>query len=126
MPKPTPAKSPSTAAVPVNRSNAEHYRWGVDCDAWHLLKCEDFTVIEELIPPGAAEVMHYHKKSQQFFFVLSGEALMKVDGDTVMLPAGNGLRILPGTRHQIRNPSSSPMRLLVISQPPSHGDKHTD
>ena len=43
--------------------------------------------------------------------------------DPVLVPAGSGIRIMPGVRHQIRNPSSSPLRLLVISHPPSHGDK---
>jgi len=110
----------------VSRVNAEHYRWGYECDAWHLVKDPAFTVIEELIPPGAAEVLHYHKQAQQFFFILSGEAIMEVEGEPVLMPAGSGLRIMPGQRHQIRNPSSSPLRLLVMSQPPSHGDKHTD
>jgi mannose-6-phosphate isomerase-like protein (cupin superfamily) len=126
MAKPSPAKSGPPAPSPVSRVNAQHYRWGDDCDAWHLVKDEQFTVIEELIPPGAAEVFHYHKKAQQFFYILSGEAIMKVEKDAVMLTAGTGLRIMPGTRHQIRNPGSSPVRLLVVSQPPSHGDKFTD
>jgi len=112
--------------VPVSRVNAEHYRWGYECDAWHLVKDAAFTVIEELIPPGAAEVRHYHKKAQQFFYILSGEAIMDIEGEPTLLQAGTGLRIMPGVRHQIRNPSSGPLRLLVISQPPSHGDKHTD
>jgi mannose-6-phosphate isomerase-like protein (cupin superfamily) len=33
------------------------------------------------------------------------------------------MHIMPGTRHQIRNPSSSPVRFLVISQPSSRGDR---
>lgn len=110
----------------VSRVNAEHYRWGHECDAWHLVKDPAFTVIEELIPPGAAEVRHYHKKAQQFFYILSGEAIMEVEGEPTLLATGTGLRIMPGLRHQIRNPSSGPLRLLVISHPPSHGDKHTD
>ncbi|HTW32664.1 MAG TPA: cupin domain-containing protein [Candidatus Sulfotelmatobacter sp.] len=121
------AKPKSTTPAPVSRVNAEHYRWGSDCDAWHLVKDENFTVIEELIPPGAAEVFHYHKKAQQFFYILAGEAIMKVDNDKVLLQAGTGLRMMPGKRHQIRNPSSSgPLRVLVISHPPSVGDKFTD
>ena len=84
------------------------------------------TVIEELIPPGAAEVRHYHKKSQQFFYIISGEAMMQVEDDPVLVPAGSGIRIMPGVWHQIRNPSSGPLRLLVISHPPSHGDKWTE
>ncbi len=42
----------------VSRVNAQHYRWGDDCDAWHLVKDPQLTVIEELMPPGSAEVRH--------------------------------------------------------------------
>ncbi|MGC2449899.1 MAG: cupin domain-containing protein, partial [Candidatus Sulfotelmatobacter sp.] len=119
-------KSSNPRAMAVSRVNAEHYRWGYECDAWHLVKDPAFTVIEELIPPGAAEVRHYHKKAQQFFYILSGEAIMEVEGEPTLLAAGTGLRIMPGLRHQIRNPSSGPLRLLVMSHPPSHGDKWTD
>jgi mannose-6-phosphate isomerase-like protein (cupin superfamily) len=108
---------------PVSRENAEHYRWGVDCDAWHLVRDKNFSVIEEFMPPGAAEVRHYHEHAQQFFYILSGEVLMEVNGENTLIHAGSGIRILPGTRHQIRNPSSVPVRFLVISQPPSRGDR---
>ena len=110
----------------VSRENAEHYRWGSDCDAWHLVKSDELTVIEELIPSGAAEIRHYHQKAQQFFYILSGEAMMEVEGRTTLLHAGTGIRVLPGLRHQISNPSSSAVRLLVISQPPSRGDRFTE
>jgi mannose-6-phosphate isomerase-like protein (cupin superfamily) len=107
----------------VNRDNTEHYRWGVDCDGWHLVKDAQLAVIEEFMPPGAAEVRHHHEHSQQFFYILTGEVLMEINGENMLIPAGSGVRILPGTRHQIRNPSSGPVRFLVISQPPSHGDR---
>lgn len=107
----------------VNRGNAEHYRWGNDCDGWHLVKDQQLSVIEEFMPPGAAEIRHHHERAQQFFYILAGEVLMEVEGQTTLVPAGSGIRILPGTRHQIRNPSSEPVRFLVISQPPSHGDR---
>ena len=107
----------------VNRGNAEHYRWGDDCDGWHLVKDLQLSVIEEIMPAGAAEIRHHHQRAQQFFYVLVGEVLMEIEGYTTLVSAGSGIRILPGTRHQIRNPSSGPARFLVISQPPSHGDR---
>jgi mannose-6-phosphate isomerase-like protein (cupin superfamily) len=107
----------------VSRENAEHYRWGDDCDAWYLVKDAQLSVIEELMPPGAAETRHHHERAQQFFFILSGEVLMEVDGETTLVPAGSGIRVMPGKRHQIRNPSSGPVRFLVVSQPMSHGDR---
>jgi mannose-6-phosphate isomerase-like protein (cupin superfamily) len=115
-------RSPAQPGV-VNRGNADHYRWGNDCDGWHLVKDEHLSVIEELMPPGAAEIRHHHQRAQQFFYILSGEVLMEIEGQTTLVAAGSGIRVLPGTRHQIRNPSSSAARFLVISQPPSHGDR---
>ncbi|MGA9509688.1 MAG: cupin domain-containing protein [Candidatus Sulfotelmatobacter sp.] len=110
----------------ISRENAEHYRWGDDCDGWHLVKDANLSVIEELLPSGASEVRHYHQKAQQFFYVLSGEVMMEVEGRTTLLGAGSGIRVLPGERHQVSNPSSGPSRFLVISQPPSHGDRYMD
>lgn len=112
------AKSPL-----VSRDNAEHYRWGVDCDGWHLVRDKNLAVIEEFMPPGSAENRHYHQYAQQFFYILEGEVLIEVEGENVLIPAGGGIRILPGVRHQIRNPSSGAVRFLVISQPPSRGDR---
>jgi mannose-6-phosphate isomerase-like protein (cupin superfamily) len=110
----------------VNRSNAEHYRWGDDCDAWYLVNDDQLSVIEEFMPPGAAEIRHHHEKAQQFFYILSGEVLLEVEGHTTLLAAGSGIRVLPGKRHQIRNPSSVPVRFLVVSHPRSHGDRVDD
>jgi mannose-6-phosphate isomerase-like protein (cupin superfamily) len=125
--KPAAAKASSTQAksgpTAVSRENAQHYRWGVDCDGWHLVRDQNLSVIEEFMPPGAAEIRHHHEHAQQFFYVLSGEVLMEANGETTLVRAGSGIRILPGTRHQVRNPSSSAVRFLVISQPPSHGDR---
>jgi mannose-6-phosphate isomerase-like protein (cupin superfamily) len=48
---------------------------------------------------------------------------MEVEGVTTLVAAGSGIRVMPGSRHQIRNPSSGPVRFLVVSHPPSHGDR---
>src|SRR3984957_18284909 len=90
---------------PVSRENAEHYRWGNDCDAWHLVNVDQLSVIEEFMPPGAAEIRHHHSKAQQFFYIVSGEVLMEVEGETMLLGAGSGVRGLPGKPPQSRNPS---------------------
>lgn len=122
-------KDPETGArrtvqhLSVSRMNAPHYRWGVDCDGWYLVRDPNLSVIEELMPPGTAEIRHYHQHAQQFFYILDGEVLMEVNGEKHLVSAGSGIRIMPGTRHQIHNPSSSAVRFLVISQPPSHGDR---
>ncbi|HXY09931.1 MAG TPA: cupin domain-containing protein [Terriglobales bacterium] len=107
----------------ISRATAEHYSWGTACDAWHLVKEADLSVIEEQMPPASAEEFHSHRSAQQFFFLLSGELTMEVEQDEVRLRAGEGLHIRPRVQHRISNRSQESARFLVISQPPSHGDR---
>lgn len=109
--------------VSISRENAPHYLWGDNCDGWHLVQDSSLSVIEERMPPGASEVRHFHNTAQQFFFILAGQATMEADSKQIVLSAGQGVSIAPGTRHQFRNHSQEPVRFLVISQPPSHGDR---
>jgi len=51
---------------------AEHYTWGDGCDGWHLLRGEELSVIQERMPPKTSEVAHFHTRSRQFFYVISG------------------------------------------------------
>ena len=109
--------------IAVSRDSAEHYTWGEACDGWHLVRSEPLSVIEERMPSGTAERRHFHQDAQQFFYVLAGELSLEVDGVEVLLKTGCGLRILPGQRHQALNRSAEDARFLVVSQPPSHGDR---
>jgi mannose-6-phosphate isomerase-like protein (cupin superfamily) len=111
----------------VDISNTEHYKWGgasgTDCDGWHLVKTEDLSVIEELMPPATQEERHVHAKSRQFFFVLEGELTIEVEHHEYVVAAGKGVEVHPGQTHQAFNRSTAPMRMVVTSQPPSHGDR---
>ncbi len=109
--------------IPISKETAEHYLWGSQCDGWHLLKSPELSVIQERMPPGTAEVRHFHHRAQQFFFVLAGEAVIEVDGRSLVLTAGKGIWIPTGVAHQMKNDSGNDVHFLVISQPPSHGDR---
>jgi mannose-6-phosphate isomerase-like protein (cupin superfamily) len=80
-------------------------------------------VIEEQMPPGAAETLHHHVHARQFFYVLSGELTLVVDGRPYTLTPNEGLEIAPGEVHQAVNRSAEPVRFLLTSQPPSHDDR---
>jgi mannose-6-phosphate isomerase-like protein (cupin superfamily) len=110
----------------ISRENAEHYVWGDSCDGWHLVRDSDLSVIEECMPAGTSEVSHCHRRSRQFFFILSGRAVMETDGVHIPLCAGQGLQAPPGAYHRFCNESDEPVRFLVVSHPPSHGDRVMD
>jgi len=105
------------------KKKAEHYTWGRICDGWHLLKSPGLSVIQELVPPGAAEARHFHEKAQQFFFVLTGEAVMECGDEKVVLGPRQGIAVPPGTPHRLLNEGRRDVSFLVISAPMSHGDR---
>jgi mannose-6-phosphate isomerase-like protein (cupin superfamily) len=103
--------------------NAEHYVWGEICDGWHLLKRDDMSVIQERVPAGGAEVMHYHNVARQFFYILDGQGTMVFEDREVTLNKGQGLEIPPRVKHQFKNQSDADVHFLVISVPSTRGDR---
>jgi mannose-6-phosphate isomerase-like protein (cupin superfamily) len=107
----------------ISIDSAEHYIWGEKCDGWHLLKREDMSVIQERVPAGSAEVMHYHERARQFFYILEGAGTMAFEDHEVVLQKGQGLEIVPMIKHQFKNNSSVDVYFLVISAPSTRGDR---
>jgi len=117
-------------AKTISPATAEHYKWGgpngTDCDGWYLVRTPDLYIIEETMPPGTSETRHHHLRARQFFFVLQGELTLEIEHLDFTLQTGEGIEIAPGQAHQAINRSSAATRILVTSQPPSHGDRIDD
>lgn len=107
----------------ISIENAEHYIWGKICDGWHLLQRDDISIIQERVPAGGAEVMHYHNVARQFFYGLEGEGTMVFEDQIVILKEGQGLEISPLVKHQFTNQSNADVHFLVISIPTTKGDR---
>lgn len=108
---------------PISNRNAEHYRWGECCDGWHLVRNGTLSVIQEKVPPGAGEVRHLHRNAEQFFYVLSGVATLEVEGQVIVAAASEGVHVPAGCAHRLENRGDTDLEFLVISTPPSHGDR---
>lgn len=107
----------------ISKQTAEHYTWGQNCDGWHLVKTDNLSVIQERMPPHTSEVKHFHEKSNQFFYILSGEAAIEIEGKQEILKAGEGIEIPCGTAHQMFNKSDDILEFIVVSCPPSQDDR---
>ena len=105
---------------PVSIVTAEHYTWGRGCDGWHFVNRAALSVIRERMPPATSEARHFHTSARQFFYVLSGSAVLEVDGAESVLSTGEGLEVPPGSRHQnlqsLPGPAGVPRR-LAAAQP---------
>ena len=107
----------------ISTENAEHYIWGEINDGWHLLKRDDMSVIQERVPAGGAEVMHYPNVARQFFYILNGQGTMVFEDREVILNKGQGLEIPPQVKHQFKNQSNADVHFLVFSVPTTRGDR---
>jgi mannose-6-phosphate isomerase-like protein (cupin superfamily) len=61
------------------------------------------------LPPGTQEARHFHNKSQQFFFVLEGEATLELDGMEFIIGSREGVHVPAGSSHQMFNRSVADM-----------------
>jgi mannose-6-phosphate isomerase-like protein (cupin superfamily) len=113
------ASKPAVTSI----ATAPRYTWAECCDGWHLLRRSDLSVIQERMPPKISEVAHSHARARQFFYVLSGTLSILADGEIHALAAGDGLEIAPKLVHRVFNDSDADVHFLVVSAPPSHGDR---
>jgi uncharacterized cupin superfamily protein len=120
----SPVDSEPRTPKPISTRTAYSYGWGDGCTGWHLVRAQSLSVIEERMPPGTREARHWHARARQFFYVLDGTLTLEVEGETHVLPARSGIELPEGTAHQAFNDSGADVQFLVISEPPSHGDRH--
>jgi len=107
----------------ISKENSEHYYWGEKCSGWHLVKSENISIIEELMPPNTKEQKHYHNFSEQFFQILNGIGTFEIDDQIIEVEKGSGIHILPKIKHSIKNNTSENLEFIVISHPTTRGDR---
>jgi mannose-6-phosphate isomerase-like protein (cupin superfamily) len=87
-------------------------------ELWHT---DAQSLAEASLEPGQATQRHYHRASEEIYFVLEGRGRMELDGDEREVGPGDAVLIPPGARHQIT--ALEPLRFLCCCAPPySHGD----
>lgn len=84
---------------------------------------EKQSLAEASMEPGQATDRHYHKQSEEIYFILEGTARMEIDGETREIGAGDAVLIPPGSWHQIT--AGSRLRFLCCCAPPyEHSDTY--
>jgi|SRR5208337_2238238 len=70
-----------------------------------------------VIRPGKLSPRHYHKVSEESYYMLKGAARMTIDDREFTLTPGQAVLILPGEIHQIFNETNSDVEFLVACAP---------
>lgn len=74
-------------------------------------------LVEATLLAGEATSRHYHRETEEFYFVLSGSGEMELDGDRSDVGPGDTVVIRPGVWHQL-HAGSDGVRILCGSAPP--------
>ena len=79
------------------------------------------SLAEATLEPGQATQRHYHRASEEIYFLLEGEGEMEVDGERRHVGPGDAVLIPAGAWHEIT--ATTELRFLCCCAPPySHDD----
>lgn len=78
----------------------------------------NFSLAEATLPPGTRTRRHYHRCSEEVYYVLQGKGLMWLEGKEGEVGPGEAIVIPPGKKHQIFNPGPGDLVFLCICSPP--------
>jgi mannose-6-phosphate isomerase-like protein (cupin superfamily) len=81
------------------------------------------SLAEATLAPGQETQRHYHRASEELYYLLEGSGDIEVDGEQARVTAGDAILIPPGAWHQIRADASTELRFLCCCAPPyTHED----
>lgn len=81
------------------------------------------SLAEARVPSGVRTQSHYHPRSEEIYYILSGEAHMFLDGEMRSVGAGDAIAIPPGAIHSIENVGGTELLFLCCCAP---GYEHDD
>jgi mannose-6-phosphate isomerase-like protein (cupin superfamily) len=76
------------------------------------------SLAEATLAPEQATQRHYHRDSEEIYFVLDGEGEMELDGERRRVVPGDAVAIPPGAWHELRAVGDRPLRILCCCAPP--------
>lgn len=114
----------SAASVVSQFHPLNQYKWGNNCEAWTFVDNADLSIKLERMPSGTEEILHYHNLSQQFFYILKGNAVFEVDDVILIVHEGEGLHLEAGSKHRIMNKEEKVLEFIVCSHPATRNDRH--
>jgi len=76
------------------------------------------SLAEATLEPGQATERHYHRESEELYYLIEGSGEMEVDGERALVTAGDAILIPPGAWHQIHADEDGPLCFLCCCAPP--------
>jgi mannose-6-phosphate isomerase-like protein (cupin superfamily) len=81
------------------------------------------TLAEARLASGMSTTPHHHVKTEEIYYILEGEGLMRVAEESRAVGPGDAIAIPPGDVHQITNTGRGVLKFLCCCAP---GYEHDD
>ncbi len=75
------------------------------------------SLAEARLPAGGTTLEHYHRKSEEIYYITHGTGRMRIEAETREVGPGDAIAIRPGQKHKLWNTGSEPLRLLCCCAP---------
>ena len=81
------------------------------------------SLAEARVPPGASTTPHYHPRTEEIYYILSGQGRIRIEGEVRDVGPGDAIAIPPGSIHTITNSGTEVLKFLCCCAP---GYEHED
>jgi len=81
------------------------------------------SLAEASVPPGVSTAPHYHPRTEEIYYILTGTANMTIGKETRPVGRGDAIAIPPGQVHTITNTGTEMLTFLCCCAP---GYEHDD
>jgi mannose-6-phosphate isomerase-like protein (cupin superfamily) len=78
---------------------------------------EKQSLAEARLPPGARTTPHYHRHTEEIYYILRGTGTMTIGTEQRSVGPGDAIAIPPGAIHTIVNPAAEPLVFLCCCAP---------
>lgn len=83
------------------------------------------SLAEATLPPGAATEPHYHPRTEEIYYILTGRGRMRIGEEEREVGPGDGVAIPPGVPHRIVNLSTEADLVFLCCCAPAYSHDDT-
>jgi mannose-6-phosphate isomerase-like protein (cupin superfamily) len=76
------------------------------------------SLAEARLPVNGSTQEHYHKITEEIYYITAGEGRMRIENETREVKPGDAIAIPPGLKHKIWNTGNATLHLLCCCAPP--------
>jgi len=98
----------------INTAHGSEIRPLIDRTTSTITQC---SLAEEILPPGCTITPHYHRDTEEVYYIISGSGSMTVGDETQKVIAGDSVYVPRGHRHTLTNTGPEPIKLILVCGP---------